>query len=317
MCNLNTNSSLTLSTPTTSFLNTYNNLDATPETPLLRIFDVARRLFPYVSLDEDLALDVLRRADESVNSQFTIQSAVEWADGFVYPPDVGERDAFDLDLLGGDLTALVRLRQSQIPHVRINKQRLIDLWDHSDPDFDLLSSFAEDGVPVLTSPNFVPNPEPPSRFSPTYTIAHGAVNKMNFESFTNGLALIFPASSLGSGCAPLHYSRFGHALKSGKAKGRTTCNYTYGKLPCRLNTNEVKESSKAMCGNIDLPTVTDLARMVLEQVDRAVSLGLSITDLVLWKMDLKGAFTLLFFRPSDCGLLALPMTGNLSPGTSD
>ena len=29
-------------------------------------------------------------------------------------------------------------------------------------------------------------------------------------------------------------------------------------------------------------------------------------------MDLKGAFTLLFFKPSDCGLLALPMTDNLT-----
>ena len=69
--------------------------------------------------------------------------------------------------------------------------------------------------------------------------------------------------------------------------------------------------SKAMCGKIDLPTVTDLARMVLGQVDRVESLGLSSKDLVMWKMDLKGAFTLLFFKPSDCGLLALPMTGNL------
>ena len=311
MCNINYNSSLTLSTPTTSFLNTHSNLDATPETPLVRIFDVARRLFPYVSLDEALAQDVLRRAEESVNSQFTIQSAVEWADGFVFPSDVGMRDALDLDLLGDDLSALVRLRQSQIPHVRISKQRLVDLWDHSDPDFALLCSFAEEGVPVLTSPDFVPNPEPPSRFSPTYTIAHEAVNKMNFESFTGGLALILPASSLRSSRAKLHYSRLGHALKSGKAKGRPTSNYTYGKLPSRLNTKEVKDLSIAMCGNIDLPTVTDLARMVLEQVDRVVALGLSSKDLVLWKMDLKGAFTLLFFKPSDCGLLALPMTGNL------
>ena len=31
----------------------------------------------------------------------------------------------------------------------------------------------------------------------------------------------------------------------------------------------------------------------------------------MWKMDLKGAFTLLSFRPSDCGLLALPMTDGL------
>ena len=233
-------------------------MDVTPESPLARIFDIARRLFPYAILDENLAIDILRRAEDSVNSKHTIESAIEWADGFEFPIGVGQQDALDLEVLGGDLAALVRLRQSQIPHVRISKQRLVDLWDRSDPDFELLCSFAEDGVPVLTDPNFVPNPEPPARFSPTYTKAYEAVNKLNYESFTGGLALILPASSLRSGSTSLHYSRFGHALKTGKAKGRATCNYTFGKLPSRLNTVEVKEMSKAMCGKIDLPTVTDV-----------------------------------------------------------
>ena len=225
--------SLISSTPTTSFLNApLAHTAPPPNLPLVSILEVARLMFPFASLDEDLALDVLRRAEESVNSCFTIHDAVKWADGFKYPSDVSVRDSLDLERLGGDLEALVRLRQSQIPHVRISKQRLIDLWDHSDPDFKLLLTIAGVGVPVLTDPDFVPNPEPPRRFSPTYTIAQDAVNKLNYEQFTAGLAVILPVTQVVGTCAPtvpLHFSRFGHALKSGKAKGRVTSNYTYGK----------------------------------------------------------------------------------------
>ena len=106
----NYGSSITLSTPTTSFPNAHITLYNASGFPLGRIFEVARRLFPYASLDEALAMDVLRRAEESVNSQYTIQDAVEWADGFAFPPDVSLRDALDLERLGGDLAALVLLQ---------------------------------------------------------------------------------------------------------------------------------------------------------------------------------------------------------------
>ena len=99
--NVNYSSSLTLSTPTTSFINTNNTWGTAPDHPYVRIFDVARRLFPYVTLDEGRARDVLRMAEDSVNSQFTILNAVEWAGGFVYPSDVGVRDSVDLERLGG------------------------------------------------------------------------------------------------------------------------------------------------------------------------------------------------------------------------
>jgi hypothetical protein len=62
-------------------------------------------------------------------------------------------------------------------------------------------------------------------------------------------------------------------------------------------------------GDIQLSTVIDMALMVLKQYDRTKELGRDPKDLILWKMDLKGAFTLLFFNPTDCGLLVLPMTG--------
>ena len=52
--------------------------------------------------------------------------------------------------------------------------------------------------------------------------------------------------------------------------------------------------------------------MILNQLDEAIKIGRNSEDLILWKMDLKGAFTLLFFKPADCGLLVLPMTDQLS-----
>ena len=282
---------------------------------LAQINAVATTIFPYiVGLDRDRILSILEKAYHSVQGQYTIQDAVSWAEGFVMPPEVHSTDFRELAMLGFDLPELIRRKQARNKHSRLSIERLERLWDHSDPDYDLLCEFAREGVHVMTSHNFVPRRAKPSEFSPKYSIAYPAVNKLIYDSYVADLAVILPSNCIARLPAniPIHQSRLGHTLKKGKPQGRVTCNYSYGLPRSRLNTDEVRERAREQYGDIMLSTVTDMALMILKQLDFAKEAGRSSRDLVLWKMDLKGAFTLLFFRPIDCGLLVLPMTDDLS-----
>ena len=230
------------------------------------------------------------------------------------PPEVHNSDFKELSSLNFDLPELIRRKQARNKHSRLSVERLHKFWDPKDPDFDLLCEFAREGVHVMTSPNFVPHRDRPPVFSPKYSIAYPAVNKLIYDSYKADLAVILPSDCIAKLplSLPIHQSRLGHTLKKGKPQGRVTCNYSYGDPDSRLNTDVVREMARDYYGDIQLSTVTDMALMILKQEKVAKDWCRTAEDLVLWKMDLKGAFTLLFFRPVDCGLLVLPMTDGLS-----
>ena len=265
-------------------------------------------------IDRDSLSTILEKAYLSVQGQYSIEDAVSWADGFVMPPEVHNNDFRELAMLGFDLPELIRRKQSRNKHSRLSIERLNRLWDHNDPDFELLCEFAREGVPVMTSHDFVPCRESPPAFSPKYSIAFPAVNKLIYDSYKADQAVILPSNCIAMlpPEIPIHQSRLGHTLKKGKPQGRVTCNYSFGEPPFRLNTDEVREMARERYGDIKLSTVDDMALMILKQLDYAKQWGRTSEDLILWKMDLKGAFTLLFFRPIDCGLLVLAMTCGLS-----
>jgi len=168
----------------------------------------------------------------------------------------------------------------------------------------------------MTGSDFACNRFPPP-FSPAYRAAHAAVDKLLYDSYLAGHGIILPTSSL-DGILPagaLHFSRLGLTLKKGKKSGRVTSNYTYsvlGHAVGSLNSDHVIEMAKEKYGEIYLTTLFDLVQMVTDQVASAVESGHSASDVVLWSMDLKGAFSLLWFRPDRVGLLALPMKNDLT-----
>jgi len=282
---------------------------------LAQINDVATTIFPHIrGLNRWLTFHILEKAYQSVIGQYTIQDAVDWADGFVMPPEVHNNDFRELALLRFDLPELIRRKQARNKHSRLSLERLHRLWDPHDPDFHFLCEFAKEGVHVMTSHDFVPSRVRPPAFSPKYSIAFPAVNKLIYDSYNADLAVILPSDCIATlpDSIPVHHSRLGHTLKKGKPEGRVTSNYSYGEPNARLNTDEVREMAREYYGDIHLSTVTDLALMILKQLEVAKQWGRTSRDLVLWTMDLKGAFTLLFFRPVDCGLLVLTMTDDLS-----
>jgi hypothetical protein len=97
-------------------------------------------------------------------------------------------------------------------------------------------------------------------------------------------------------------------LKKGKEQGRpigdASANEGNG---YSLNCEEVADLCQEVYGPIEHPTLKALSEMV--QAEAAVS---GWEDLVLWKMDLKGAFTLLYVSPDSCRRLAFALTDDLT-----
>ena len=117
--------------------------------------------------------------------------------------------------------------------------------------------------------------------------------------------LLAQASGLG---ACVHLSQTHWALKKGKEEGRPI-----GDASAReddglaLNSEEVAEQVNGLWGEIKHPTVSALADMVLR-----VAGTHGWDDIILWKMDLKGAFTLMFVDPDSCQRLAFQLTNDLT-----
>jgi nitrogen fixation/metabolism regulation signal transduction histidine kinase len=80
-----------------------------------------------------------------------------------------------------------------------------------------------------------------------------------------------------------------------------------------LNTTGSTDDATEHYGQIVHPTIEDIARMVhaFSTVAKNLNPELKWSDLRIWKMDLKGAYTLLSFRPEDVGLFAMLLTGDI------
>ena len=80
-----------------------------------------------------------------------------------------------------------------------------------------------------------------------------------------------------------------------------------------LNTDEVTKEAEGIHWPIRHPTIEDMALMILNFFAEygASQSGKEWSDLRIWKMDLKGAYTLLSFRADDVSLFGMEVTGDL------
>ena len=242
-----------------------------------------------------------------------IAAAVKWGDGFTFPPQCFTSDLSDLDVCHGDLGTLIKKRQSDMSHRRLNEsciQKISTTLPTDDPDLALLKSLVT-GIPVVVDQAFVPDPTPPSP-SPLYVQAACAVNRMWYDLYQKEFVLFFPTAQLKKWHSirpfKLSYSRAGWAKKRGAAKGRPTNNHSYdngrGGL---INTKGAKDSLKNTYGDIHPAQLNNIVSMVLAQADIH-----GWDNIILWKMDLMGAYNLLFFEAEDAGLLAMELSDELT-----
>ena len=250
-----------------------------------------------------LLLTALRLSDD----EYAAEEALEWAGDFSFPPGISDRDATTLQSNNFNLAKVAEERQAHLAQTgRLCPDRVRSVVPADDPDFGTLLTFATEGVPVITDPAFIPNGAPPP-LRTKYVKMAPVVNKLMLDLFHSGLIIIIP-TELALKIEGIHFSSTHWALKKGKIWGRpigdASCDTGNGHS---LNGPWVKSQVDTLWGPIQHPTVDRLASMVLAQAARY-----GWDNLVLWKMDLKGAFTLLFVAPDSVCRLAFALTDGLT-----
>ena len=269
---------------------------------VLRMVNV---LFPNEHVSEREVRDVVTCAYIAADDDYGELEAVHWGGNFVFPEGVGDRDAVRLNELGGDLSALTRERHLLMASIgRLSVHSIHATIRPSDPDFDLLLSLVE-GIPIVTAAAFVPNSKPPPLRAKYLRVA-SAVNKMMFELYLKGLIFIIPTVTALT-INGIHFSSTHWAKKKGKAQGRPIGDASSDAHGSALNSSEVKQKVDEMWGSIKHPTIDTLVRMIYRVAKRV-----GWSKVVMWKIDLKGAFSLMFIKPEDVQLLAFELTDGLS-----
>ena len=77
-----------------------------------------------------------------------------------------------------------------------------------------------------------------------------------------------------------------------------------------LNTDEVADLAKQRWGDILHPTITDIVLMVVGLV--CDNPGLSMDDVDMWKTDLRGAYTLMSFKSTNCMKFAVELVNDIT-----
>ena len=253
------------------------------------------------------ARGIVEEAFKTCDLIYGVEEAIKWGSDFYWPVDVFTRDVELARKSAFNLQLMVQQQHRTREQHRLSTQR-IDTWvPHDDPDRDRLLDLVT-GMRILLPSTFVPNNTPPPQRK-LYLQVSNAVNKILLESWKEGLVFILPRSVATSFSQPLHYSPVHWTTKVGKKCGRNLFDSSDDKYgPC-LNSDEAKVMLETYYGTIEHPTIQTICQMVT-QYSNSVNPS-ERNNIILWKADLKGAFTLLNFRPHDVQYLACALTDDL------
>jgi len=284
------------------------------------IVSTAVALFPQVLQCPDLSLRLrdfaiacFKQADEA----YGIDEATKWAQGYQVPQSVVDRDEALLAACHLDLTLLVRSRLSELSGNRMSLDSIDRVISLDNPELEHLKKLATIGITVHTAPDFICNtspmsPGPPPPLRNTFVQAASAVELLEMTLFhQSGLAFVLSKATalLIKG---VHLSPYSWTGKSGVQSGRPISDASDGGAGnSPLNSPEAKAAADEEWSEIRHKTLKDFVRRVLEFGERQLRVNplFDWSDVILWKMDLKGAYTLLSFRPEDVCLMANEMSG--------
>ena len=258
----------------------------------------------------DLRL-LLNEAAEAARNDLDEASANAWAGGYVFPQEYVESDTRCLRAAQLDFVTMVRRRLKTLAPNRLSKER-VNRLRADNPEKTLMFDLAE-GMRVPLPEGFTPNgllPRTPLR--PTYESVSTAVNRMLGDLVEQKLAFLIPLELAQRHVPRLHLCKAHWTRKKGKASGRPLGDLSYvDGTP--LNTDATAEAATAYYGHILHPTIEDIAVMIHDFWVNALAQDPDASYLALriWKMDLKGAYTLLSFRPEDAGLFGMLLTGDV------
>jgi hypothetical protein len=279
------------------------------------ILGVPNRILP------DALTSILTSAFEYSSEQYGIRAAQEWAAGYVFPPHLLQRDIDTFRRAGNCLTSTARLRQEELAATRLSLSRIHTTFgatgarvpDLRPSDFHHLCTVAVQGIQIHLPAGFTPTSTPPPLRNKYVQVAP-AIHRMYASQLATGTVMVLPQALVNT-IPGIHYSCQHWTTNKGKPQGRAIGDVaspvTELDMPLNGASAADKHSLRMLIQEtwdpIVHPTLTMLMRMILVA---ATTHGWE--NITLWKKDLQGAFTLLWFRPCDTRLLAFPLTDGLA-----
>ena len=252
-------------------------------------------------------MEAIAASDE----QYGVDAAVAWARGYTFPKAMLLSDMKCFQAAQLDFVVMVRRRLKILSSDRLSSAR-VDRLRSDNPERGLLYDLAV-GMRVPIPVGFEPNGALPlAPLRSTYLKVDSAVNKMLGGIVEQKLAFLLP-KDIAIRCIPnLHLGAAHWTPKKGKPSGRPIGDLTYV-TGTPLNTEATTAIAAELYGAIKHPTIAEIVRMMMSFWEKALESNSAVqwSHLRLWKMDLRGAYTLLSFRPEDAGLFGMEVTGDL------
>lgn len=269
----------------------------------------AEACFPVESQASEKDLrELLEEAAEAARDDYGAESAVAWAEGYTFPSEYMASDIRCLRAAQLDFEVMIRRRLKQLAPGRLNMER-VALLRPDNPERDLLIDLTK-GMKVHLPDGFETNGMMPrSARRPIYETVATAVNKMLGGIVDQKLAFLLPLEMAQRHVPNLHLCKAHWTVKKGKPSGRPLGDLSnVDGTP--LNTDQTAAAAISYYGEIRHPTIDDIAVMIYDFWTEAKLRDPTLRweSMRIWKMDLKGAYTLLSFRPEDVGLFAMLLT---------
>lgn len=278
------------------------------------ITDIINKLFrPDREVCAEKINGMINEAFELGDTLYGVAAAAEWAGGFRIPASAVEDDLRLFLSCGESIAAMAAVKLESINGSRLSWARIESCISSDNPDRNRLILLAR-GMCVPLAPKFVPNGGiRPVKLRRLYLETKGAVDKLFFALHEEGLAIILPAEAVHKSGVTYHTSAAHWTAQKTKQSGRPLFDSKDDKDGSPLNSEEAKRAAEDIWGKIEHPTLIDIVKTIADFWEQTKKSDPSAkwSDLMLWKMDLKGAYTLLSFHPDNVSLFGMNLIGNL------
>jgi hypothetical protein len=261
---------------------------------------------------------IVSDAHVAASGEYNIRAAQQWAQGYDFQAELIQTGLLEFKK-AGSLEALCIERHASLAPRRLNLNTVhLTFGENGDKipglhptDFKHLCTLAIEGIELLLPADFESTSTPPALRKKDEKVAP-AVHKIMASQVEQGTMLILPMAEVAK-IPGVHFSCQHWTENKGKPQGRILCDVANaeaedgtplngkGMLEKQLLRTRIKEK----WDEIKHPTLMALMQMALDVADEY-----GWDNSILWKMDLAGAFNLLWFNPSATKYLAFPLTND-------
>ena len=208
---------------------------------------------------------------------------------------------------------MAAIKLDSISGSRLSRTRIESCISSDNSDRNRLVLLAG-GTCVLLAPKFVSNGGiRPVKLRRLHLETKGVVDNLFFALHEEGLAIVLPAEAFHTSGVTSHTSAAHWTAQKTKQSGRPLFDSKDDKDGSPLNSEEAKRAAEDIWEKIEHPTLVDIVKTIADfwEQTRKSDPAAKWSDLILWKMDLKGAYTLLSFHPDNLSLFGMNLVGNL------